>query len=107
MARRLVILLVGLAIVGLAGFWFLTAPRSLAASDLPDRKPDLANGAYMFIAGRLRTATPPEGAKGDEQLKLGGGQVLDYALRQVQPKYLARQGARHRQLGASSTSSTP
>ena len=77
MARRLVILLVALAIVGLAGFWFLTAPRSLAASDLPDHKPDLANGAYMFIAGGCESCHAAKGAKGDEQLKLGGGQVLD------------------------------
>jgi len=68
---------VALVIVGLAGFWFLTAPRSLAASDLPDRKPDLANGAYMFIAGGCESCHAAKGAKGDEQLKLGGGQVLD------------------------------
>ena len=77
LARRLILLLVVLVLVGLAAFWFLTAPRSFAASDLPDHKPDLANGAYMFIAGGCESCHAAKDAKGDEQLKLGGGQVLD------------------------------
>jgi mono/diheme cytochrome c family protein len=76
MIRKLVIVVIVLGLVGLAGFWFLTAPRSLAASALPDHKPDLANGAYMFWAGGCESCHAAAGAKGDEQLKLGGGLAL-------------------------------
>ena len=48
--RRLFVLALVLAVVGLAAFWVLTIPRSVAAGDLIPHKPDVANGERMFWA---------------------------------------------------------
>ncbi|MCP4383455.1 MAG: cytochrome c, partial [Hyphomicrobiales bacterium] len=76
MIRRLIIIVIVLAIIGAAGFWFLTAPRGLAASALPDHTPDLENGAYMFWASGCESCHAAPGATGDDQLKLGGGLAM-------------------------------
>ncbi len=76
MIRKLIGVLVILAIIGFGAFWLLTAPRTLAAADLPDHTPDLANGEYMFWAGGCASCHAAPGAEGDDLLKLGGGLVL-------------------------------
>ena len=74
--RKLIGVLVVLAIVGFGAFWFLSAPRTFAATDLPEHTPDLANGEYMFWAGGCSSCHAAQGATGDDLLKLGGGRVI-------------------------------
>jgi mono/diheme cytochrome c family protein len=82
MLRKLVILIVGLGIVGLAGFYLITMPHSVAANELPDHKPDIANGAYIFNAGGCESchAAPAtdkcSDPKAKDPEKLGGGRCL-------------------------------
>ena len=56
----LLILLVAMA----AGFWFLSAPRTIPAGELANAKGDPTKGRYVFFA------------EGDDKLKLGGGLAL-------------------------------
>lgn len=74
--RKLVAIVVVLGIVAAVALWFLSAPRSFAAADLPDHEPDLANGEYMFWAGGCVSCHAAPGASGEDLLKLGGGLVL-------------------------------
>lgn len=76
MIRKLVVVVIVLVIATAAAFWLLTAPRTLAESVLPDHTPDLANGQYMFWAGGCESCHAAPDAKGDDLLKLGGGQTL-------------------------------
>jgi mono/diheme cytochrome c family protein len=76
MIRRLAILIVILAVLGAGAFWLLTIPNTLAASDLPDHKPDLANGETMFWAGGCESCHAAPDAKGEDLKKLGGGRSL-------------------------------
>lgn len=41
--------------LGLAALWFLSAPRPLAATDLPPHTPDLANGELLYHASGCRS----------------------------------------------------
>ncbi len=75
--RKLIVVIVVLGIIGAVAAWFLTAPRTFAASEIPDHKPDLRNGEYMFWAGGCDACHATPGAKGDDLLKLGGGLVLE------------------------------
>lgn len=76
MLRRLAIAAIGLAVVGGAAFWFLTMPRPLSASELPDRPGDAAKGELLFWAGGCASCHAAPGAKGDERLQLGGGEPI-------------------------------
>jgi mono/diheme cytochrome c family protein len=76
MVRKLVIAVVVLGVIALAAFWFLTTPRTLAATALPERQPDLANGEYIFWAGGCESCHAAPGSKGADQLKLAGGVAL-------------------------------
>lgn len=80
MIRKLIAVLVVLAIVGLGAFWFLSAPRTFAASDLPDHTPDVANGEYIFWAGGCSSCHAAPSATGDDLLTLGGGLTLKTAF---------------------------
>ena len=80
MFRKLLLLVLVLIAAGFAVFWFLTAPRTLAAADLPAHTPDLANGQTMFWAGGCESCHAAADATGDDQLKLGGGQPLKTAF---------------------------
>ncbi len=51
MLRKIVILGLVLGLIGLAAFYVLTMPGMLSAAELPNHKPDPANGKYLFIAG--------------------------------------------------------
>jgi len=80
--RKLIVAVIVLGLIGLAGFYVLTIPHSLAASDLPDHKPDLANGKYIFAAGGCESchAAPASDKCDDKAVKdetvLAGGRCL-------------------------------
>jgi mono/diheme cytochrome c family protein len=72
--RRWLLAVLVLALIGAAGFWFVTRPEVVAASALPAHKPNLDNGKVMFFAGGCTAchATP----KQDDRTRLGGGMEL-------------------------------
>src|SRR5262249_53131177 len=72
--RRLVILVILLAMVAGAVFWFVTIPATVPASALPAPTPDLGNGKTMFHAGGCASchATPDQ----PDRTRLGGGLAL-------------------------------
>jgi len=71
MLRKLVMLVVVLALIGAAAFWYITAPQRVAASALAAYTPNLANGKTMFFVGGCASchATP----KQEDKTRLGGG----------------------------------
>jgi mono/diheme cytochrome c family protein len=71
MLRKLVLLLIGVAILGLVAFWALTIPGTVPASALGPHTPNLDNGRTMFFAGGCASchATPGQ----DDKMRLGGG----------------------------------
>jgi mono/diheme cytochrome c family protein len=71
MLRKLLLLAVVAAIVGLGVFWFVTIPATVAASALGPYAPNAANGREMFYAGGCASchATPGQ----DDKTRLGGG----------------------------------
>lgn len=71
MLRKLLLLAVAAAIVGLGLFWVLTIPGTVPASALAPHTPNLANGRAMFFASGCASchATP----KQDDKTRLGGG----------------------------------
>jgi mono/diheme cytochrome c family protein len=74
MIKRIVLVLLALALIGAGAFWLLTVPRVLSAADLPDHDPDLANGEYMFYAGGCAGCHAKPGA--GDPLNLAGGLAL-------------------------------
>jgi mono/diheme cytochrome c family protein len=72
--RRLLLVILALAVVGAAAFWIITKPQVIAAGDLPPHKPNLDNGKVMFFAGGCAAchATP----KQEDRTRLGGGMAL-------------------------------
>lgn len=77
---RLPRLLGGLAVLALvagAAFWVATVPRGLPAATLAAMPVgDAARGEAMFWVGGCSSCHAAAGAKGDDRLRLGGGQVL-------------------------------
>jgi mono/diheme cytochrome c family protein len=71
MVRKLILLVIAVAIVGLAVFYVVTIPAAVPASALGSHTPDLANGKEMFFAGGCTSchATPGQ----DDKTRLGGG----------------------------------
>ena len=76
MSRRLSLWILALIAVALAAFWWLTAPNTLAADDLPQHEADLANGEILFHAGGCASCHAAPGAKGDARKTLSGGVEL-------------------------------
>lgn len=76
MIRKLIVIVLVLGVIAAIAGWFLTAPRTLAATDLPDHTPDVANGEYMFWASGCESCHAAPGAKGEDLLKLGGGLAM-------------------------------
>jgi mono/diheme cytochrome c family protein len=80
--RKLIVAVIVLGLIGLAGFYVLTIPHTLAASDLPGHKADVANGKYLFTAGGCESchAAPASDKCDDKQVKdpevLAGGRCL-------------------------------
>jgi mono/diheme cytochrome c family protein len=71
MVRRLVVLALIAAVVGLGVFWVVTIPATVPASALAPHTPNLDNGKTMFLIGGCPSchATPGQ----DDKTKLGGG----------------------------------
>jgi mono/diheme cytochrome c family protein len=71
MLRKLVMLVVVLALIGAAAFWYITAPQRIPASALAAYTPNLANGKTMFLVGGCASchAIP----KQEDKTRLGGG----------------------------------
>ncbi len=73
--------LVALPLILIAGAWWLTAPRPLDESALPDHVPDPVAGERIFWAGGCASchASPLKGkrARGNFKFRLGGGEELD------------------------------
>jgi mono/diheme cytochrome c family protein len=71
MLRKLALLVLIGAVIGLAVFWFVTIPATVPASALPQRTPNLENGKTMFFIGGCASchATPGQ----DDKTRLGGG----------------------------------
>jgi mono/diheme cytochrome c family protein len=78
MLRRLVILVIVIAALGIATFWIVTIPQTVPASALPPHNPGLANGRNMLFAGGCPAChmTPDQ----DDRTKLGGGLALKTPL---------------------------
>lgn len=79
--RRLLKFLLVLGLIGGGIFWLLTAPRTLDASAVPQRTPDLANGELVFHAGgcaSCHAARPVSdcAGKAPDKKVLGGGHCL-------------------------------
>lgn len=73
MLRKLLIVAALAIMAGIAGFWFLTIPPTVAASALPHHAPNLENGRTMFIAGGCASC---HAVSKEERTKLGGGVAL-------------------------------
>ncbi len=71
MLRKVAVLVIVLALIGAAAFWYITAPQRVAASALAAYTPDLANGKTMFLVGGCASchAIP----KQEDKTRLGGG----------------------------------
>jgi mono/diheme cytochrome c family protein len=71
MLRKLFLLIVAAAFLGLAVFWVVTAPAVVPASALGAHAPNVENGKLMFFAGGCASchATPDQ----DNKTRLGGG----------------------------------
>jgi mono/diheme cytochrome c family protein len=74
MLKRVLLGLLLIAAVGLGVFWWLTIPAVIAATSLPARQPDVANGQTMFNIGGCSSchAVPNQ----PDRTKLGGGLAL-------------------------------
>src|SRR5262245_15568236 len=74
MLRKLVMVVVLLAVIAAAAFWFVTMPATVSADALGSYTPDLDNGKTMFYAGGCAAchATPNQ----EDKTKLGGGLSL-------------------------------
>jgi mono/diheme cytochrome c family protein len=70
MLRKLIVLAVALAVVGLAAFWVLTRPAVVEASALGSHTPNPDNGRTMFFAGGCASC---HAVSKEEPTRLGGG----------------------------------
>ena len=71
MLRKLFILAVIAAVIGLGVFWVVTIPATVPASALAPRTPNLENGKTMFYAGGCTSCHAVPGQ--DDKTRLGGG----------------------------------
>ena len=74
MVRKLILLAVLAAILGLAAVWVLTIPQTVTASALSPHTPNLANGKTLFNIGGCTSCHATPGQK--DRTKLGGGLTL-------------------------------
>ncbi|MBC2835487.1 cytochrome c [Paragemmobacter straminiformis] len=78
--RRVLTVLCGLALLGLAAFWYLTEPAPLPADSFAGLSPDAAHGQQVFTAAGCASCHMAEGATGEAQLILSGGQKFPSAF---------------------------
>jgi mono/diheme cytochrome c family protein len=75
---RWLLCLIGVAIIGFAAFYFITAPSPLPESHWANLgAPDVKNGEMVFWAGGCTSCHAAEGASGDAKLVLSGGLALN------------------------------
>jgi mono/diheme cytochrome c family protein len=74
MLRKLAILVAVLAAIGIAVFWFVTMPATVAASALPAYTPRPENGKTMFFAGGCAACHISQGQ--EDKTRLGGGLAM-------------------------------
>ena len=67
-------IILGLLVVGAAAGWYLTAPKPLSDADVAGVTGNAARGALVFHAAGCASCHMAEGAKGEAQLLLSGGQ---------------------------------
>jgi mono/diheme cytochrome c family protein len=73
MLRKILILAVVAAAVGLGVYWMVTQPSTISASALPAYAPNAANGKTMFDAGGCVSC---HGNNPEDRTLLGGGMAL-------------------------------
>jgi mono/diheme cytochrome c family protein len=71
MLRKLFVLAIVLAAIGLGVFWVVTMPATIAASALPSHTANLTNGKEMFYAGGCAACHAVPGQ--EDRTRLGGG----------------------------------
>ncbi|MCQ8780862.1 cytochrome c [Mangrovibrevibacter kandeliae] len=77
MLKRGLIGLLALVVITAGAFWLLSAPQRLDAAALPaEGSGDAARGERLFWAGGCVSCHAPSSAKGDDRLKLTGGDPL-------------------------------
>lgn len=78
MLRRLLVFIAVLAVLGGGVFWWLTRPERVAASAIPARAADAANGKLVFAAGGCASCHVTEGQPEGQvdRNRLGGGHGL-------------------------------
>lgn len=67
-------IILGLAVVGGVGGWFLAAPRPLSEADVAGVTGDAGRGALVFAAAGCASCHMAPGAQGEAKLVLAGGQ---------------------------------
>ena len=72
--------LFGALLLGSAAFWFLTTPNTLDVVVVAAITGDPARGAQIFAIGGCASCHMTKGAKGDDRLRLGGGQEFATAF---------------------------
>jgi mono/diheme cytochrome c family protein len=71
---RFLLCLVGVFVIGGAGFYFITAPNALPESHWANLgEPDLKNGEMVFWTGGCVSCHAAPGSEGDAKLTLSGG----------------------------------
>jgi mono/diheme cytochrome c family protein len=73
MVRKIVLAAVVLMVLGIGAFFVMTTPERVAASALPARAPDLANGRTMFLVGGCASC---HATSKEDRRRLGGGRAL-------------------------------
>ena len=76
----LVAVLAAICVAAGAGFWFLTAPVTIAAAELPAHEPDPERGRWVFHAAGCNGCHAAPDAKGEDRYRLGGGVPLTTAF---------------------------
>ncbi len=73
--KKLLLLAIAAALIGLGTFWLLTTPVSIPASALAPYSPNVDNGKLMFAIGGCASChmTPNQ----DDRTKVGGGHALN------------------------------
>jgi mono/diheme cytochrome c family protein len=74
MLRKLAIVAIVAAVLGVAAFWYLTIPATIPANALAPHTPDLANGRTMFLIGGCSSCHAVPNQK--DATQLGGGLAL-------------------------------
>jgi mono/diheme cytochrome c family protein len=74
--RRLLVILVGLAVLGFGAFYVITAPRPRDAAEFAGLTPDAAAGEAVFWTAGCAACHAAPGAKAEARLVLAGGQAF-------------------------------